>query len=739
MNVLEDPHPTLDELTQFNLGKLDDARTLEVEDHVATCVTCAQVLAQLPPDSLIRQLQHYHRAQSENAPSLVPPDDAVTLPPAAEQATIPHGKAPTCLCDAAEKKRERLPPELITHPRYQILERLGEGGMGSVYKAQHRLMNRPVALKIINSQLVNHPGAIERFHREVQAAARLAHPNIVAAHDAEQAGNVHFLVMEFVDGVNLHQVIQQRGPLPVAEACEYIRQAALGLQHAHERGMVHRDVKPHNLMLAEVCPADGGPKSGEPGHSQSSIRTPQSAVIKILDFGLANLASEAVGEGRYQDDAPSRAIPRQLTLSGAMMGTPDYIAPEQAVDAHAVDIRADIYSLGCTFYYLLTGQAPFQEGTVVDKIAAHAEREPAPLSTFRTDVPADVESILNRMMAKNPDARFQTPAEVAEALEHCSALTPLPEALAAPRGAPSRRPAALAVTAVACLFLLAAGIVVATDRGRLEIYSEVDDVRVVVKQDGQEVRLIDVKTGSQGNWLPTGRYELELVGGQNEVVLDKQNLVISRFGKVTAAVHYTGDQLGLIRSFSPSDQPITRDGIEPSEGGWKLTATSARTVRLFEVPDPKLKPGRFFYRAKLKTENVKGRAYLEMWVRVPGQGEFFSKGLYNALTGDNGWAECEIPFLLGPTDHPDLVKLNVTIEGGGTVWIKDIELHGRSDDNPVNGKGAARTPASLIDMHRQALLVDAITFTRSGYKATPRLFGRWLNLRGPDHLVGVYL
>jgi serine/threonine protein kinase/WD40 repeat protein len=284
-----------------------------------------------------------------------------------------------------------VPPELAQHPRYRVLALLGEGGMGAVYKAQHTHMDRLVALKVIRPALVTNPASLQRFQQEVRAAARLAHPNIVTAYDADQAGSLHFLVMEFVEGQSLADYLRRRGPLPVVEACAYARQAALGLQHDHEKGMVHRDVKPHNLMLT---------RQGE---------------IKILDFGLARL-------GRAD---PAEAGPKplgiedgtgQLTAMGTMMGTVDYIAPEQAIDAHAADILADIYSLGCTLYQLLTGHVVFPGGSVADKLVRHQKAMPVPLSHRRPDVPEGLIRLLQRMLAKEPGQRPQTPEEVAKAL-----------------------------------------------------------------------------------------------------------------------------------------------------------------------------------------------------------------------------------------------------------------------------------------------------------------------------------
>jgi serine/threonine protein kinase len=221
-----------------------------------------------------------------------------------------------------------VPPELARHPRYRAIRLLGEGGMGAVYLAEHRRMKRVVALKVINPKFLSHPGALARFQQEVRAAAQLDHPNIVAAHDADQADGLHFLVMEYVEGQNLADYLAEKGPLPVAEACDAARQAALGLQHAHERGTVHRDVKPHNLMRAP------------------------SGRVKVLDFGLARLAA-GPGDAAEDDEAPTAP---HLTGAGAVVGTADYIAPEQARDAHGADGRADVYGLGCTLYHLLAGR-----------------------------------------------------------------------------------------------------------------------------------------------------------------------------------------------------------------------------------------------------------------------------------------------------------------------------------------------------------------------------------------------
>ncbi len=291
-----------------------------------------------------------------------------------------------------------VPPELADHPRYRILQLLGAGGMGVVYKAEHRLMERVVALKVINRQLTARTRAVERFRLEVKAAARLHHPNIVTAHDAEQAADLHFLVMEYVDGISLAQLVEKRGPLPIEQACHLVRQVALGLQHAHERGMVHRDIKPHNLMVT---------RKGQ---------------IKILDFGLARFATES--SVLDQTDALPALLPEgSLTAASTVVGTPDFLAPEQARNSHEVDIRADLYALGCTLYFLFTGRPPFPGGSALEKLMKHWEAQPEEIA----NLPPEVAEILHKLMAKKPVDRYQTPAEVATALAPFARITPLAE------------------------------------------------------------------------------------------------------------------------------------------------------------------------------------------------------------------------------------------------------------------------------------------------------------------------
>jgi urea transport system substrate-binding protein len=281
----------------------------------------------------------------------------------------------------AEQIRKGLGKELLLGS-YVLVEPLGEGGMGTVFKARHRSLGRLVAIKIIRKDLLTNPNAVRRFQREIRAAAQVDHPNFAYAYDAHHARDTHFLVLEYVEGADLARLVKQQGPLPIEIACDYIRQAALGLQHAHERDLVHRDIKPGNLM---VTPA---------------------GVVKILDMGLAQL----------RETGPMFTTISELTPEGAVMGTPDYMAPEQARGGPEVDIRADIYSLGCTLYFLLTRQPPFPGGTMAQKLLAHQQQPPAPLRSLCPAASAGLAAVIRKMMAKDVACRYQTPAEVVQAL-----------------------------------------------------------------------------------------------------------------------------------------------------------------------------------------------------------------------------------------------------------------------------------------------------------------------------------
>lgn len=293
--------------------------------------------------------------------------------------------------------------------QYRILEQIGRGGMGRVYKAQHLTMQRTVALKVLSPDLLNTERAVDLFLHEVRAVAQLQHPNVVAAYDASAANGRYYLVLEYVDGPNLDQLVRHQGPLTVGLACDYLRQAANGLQCAHLLKMLHRDLKPANILVQ--------------WHGLTGENSP--GLVKVSDFGLARLAAPT---SNYHglNQAPGTIFTRDNTV----MGTPDYLSPEQSRSLHKTDIRSDLYSLGCTFYFLLTGSVPYPGGTALEKLIRHSTERPEPISTYRSDVPAAVVAILNRLMARHPDDRFQTPAELADALQPYAVGGPTPWACA---------------------------------------------------------------------------------------------------------------------------------------------------------------------------------------------------------------------------------------------------------------------------------------------------------------------
>jgi formylglycine-generating enzyme required for sulfatase activity/serine/threonine protein kinase len=361
-------HPADPILQAYGLGKLDDVSSASVSKHLERCDSCQRRVAELSSDEFLGRLQNA-QVKADKATSGWSPSASSSTEGAARPIVPPPPV-------------DTLPPELVDHPDYEIVRELGRGGMGVVYLVKNRLMGRLEVLKVIGRHLVERPGVVDRFLREIRSAAKLQHPNIVTAYTAMRLGESLALSMEYVDGLDLARTVKAKGPLPVVNACYFINQAALGLQHAHERGMVHRDIKPANLILAR----DG-----------------KKAIVKVLDFGLAKVTIEG------QVDAG-------LTREGQMLGTPDYIAPEQIRNAQSADIRADIYSLGCTFYYLLTGGPPFRGDHLWDVYQAHFSMDAQPLNLARPEVPVELAAVVAKMMAKEPGRRFQTPGEVARAL-----------------------------------------------------------------------------------------------------------------------------------------------------------------------------------------------------------------------------------------------------------------------------------------------------------------------------------
>ena len=439
--------PNRQHLLDYMVGKLDEPALDVVSQHVEQCGTCQSLLSTLD-DSADTVLLRLRRApvvtgfehepeyqQAVAAAKAVVPGAAAVIPPSAavvaawpsdedDQTLPPVHEATEQLAGVPESPAGDSPTEPLPElGDYELLEKIGEGGMGAVYKARHKKLKRIMAIKLLPKERLANPTALARFEREMEAVGAVDHPNIVRALHAGEYEGTPYLAIEYVDGLNLSELVTRVGPLRIADACELVRQTAVGLQHAHEQGLVHRDIKPSNLMLSGrrgplSVVADRanvtthyGPRTTDHG---------QQATVKILDLGLALLDS-------------GRPPGQEMTAAGTAMGTADYVSPEQVSDSHSVDIRSDIYSLGCTLYKLLSGQAPFvgpEYKNEFHKMMAHVQKTPPPISLLRTDLPPELTAIVQRMMAKEPDQRFATPAEVAAALAPLAAGADLPALLA---------------------------------------------------------------------------------------------------------------------------------------------------------------------------------------------------------------------------------------------------------------------------------------------------------------------
>ena len=349
--------PSDDQLLAFVPGKLAGPDADSIAEHLATCAVCQTRV------STLRQRLSDRKAEEK-------------APPAARAAGR-ESDSPTTL--VVREIRPRAPQRL---GEYELLRAIGRGGMGLVYLGRHVRLQRHVAVKVLPRLELADESAIVRMQRESAAAGRVRHPNIVYATDAGECEGVHYLVMEYVAGVDLSKLVAALGPLPAPEACEIIRQAALGLNHIAQCGLVHRDLKPSNVMLDDE------------------------GTVKILDLGLAR-----VHHNTLEDSEPTQA--------GYLLGTADYIAPEQIDSPHDADVRSDLYSLGCTFHKLLAGSAPFSgpdQNSVSRKVEAHRHAPPPAIRTLRPDVPEAVEQVLLSLLAKRPDDRCQSPQELAELL-----------------------------------------------------------------------------------------------------------------------------------------------------------------------------------------------------------------------------------------------------------------------------------------------------------------------------------
>ncbi len=372
------------------LGKLPAEALESIAEHVDGCRTCDSTLTAMDglTDPLVERLQGTRDSE------LPPPESELRRLMAMADGIVPE----------VSSSSGETPAETFSRlGNYELLEQLGKGGMGTVYKANHVRLKRIVAVKLLAPHRLGDPHAVPRFLREMEAVGKLDHPNIVRALDAGEADGNYYLAMELIEGADLKNLVRCHGPLAVADACELVCQAATAVQYAHAGGLLHRDIKPSNLM---VTPA---------------------GQVKVLDLGLARLQ---MVDSATADD---------LTAQGQVLGTADYIAPEQGLDSREADARSDVYSLGCTLYFLLAGQPPFndpEEDTFAKRVLAHVRSPVVPISEFRDDVPPPLVAALDRALAKAPDDRFATAGELADALLPFAAGSDLPRLIEKPIASP---------------------------------------------------------------------------------------------------------------------------------------------------------------------------------------------------------------------------------------------------------------------------------------------------------------
>ncbi len=641
-------------------------------------------------------------------------------------ADTPEGQCPKCMLQVGlgsepgapggtqpvtPPKPPPTPAELAKHfPQLEILEMLGQGGMGVVYKARQPRLDRIVALKVLPADASRDPAFAERFTREARALARLSHPHIVTVHDFGEAGGFYYLLMEFVDGLNLRQ-LEQAGKLSPSEALKVVPAICDALQYAHDQGIVHRDIKPENILVD---------KQGR---------------VKIADFGLAKLL------GRPPQD-------RSLTASQSIVGTPNYMAPEQIERPQEVDHRADIYSLGVVFYEMLTGELPIgrfappsqkvQVDVRFDQVVLRAlEKERERRYQQANDVKTDVETIAAGPAEAAPPIAESRAANTWEAVRRMVrgpaigllvtgifnwALMPVYVfiGLGISKGAGAvdlTFPIAMVLVAAASSFLIFAALKMkALEAYRVAVVGSILALMIspanfiglpigiwaLVVLTRREVReafrhkppypvsdrpalgapLAASPADRSRKWFFTTA-TVVLIGFGLIVLLAIGGLVLAMTLPALSRAKHRALQLNAahaetpaqpLKSFTTADATITPELTVTPDGGWSVECAEPQTIRLFEVTNPEVEQCILIYRAQLKSEGLTGRAYLEMRCQFPGRGEFFSRGLNDPITGSTDWTARETPFLLRPGEKPEVVKLNLVVEGRGKIGLRGVQL-----------------------------------------------------------------
>jgi serine/threonine protein kinase len=519
---------TRETLKRYLAGWIEQDECDKIEAHVVSCATCEQTICGLEsdPDTLVNFLRP--------KPEPTPGDDGKSnSDDAVLQYALAKAKSLRNQADASRSATVPEKPSKFVGP-YELIESLGNGSMGAVYLARHRQLGKQVAIKLLSPRPFRNDQFTARFQREIRAAGALNHPSIISATDAGQSDNVHFLVMEYIDGMDLSQLARLTGPFSIANACSLMHSVALGLSHAHAAGIVHRDIKPSNLMLS---------RSGQ---------------IKILDFGLAQIS--------LWDEASA-----ELTTVGQLMGTIDYMAPEQAERADSVDYRADLYSLGATLFKLLCGRAPLAatpDLSPLTKLRLLATTEPPSLSTLRPDAPAALVGLVSSFLARDPSMRPASAAHAAEMLAKFTSeadlsslmreaderavkepmrIAPPLTSLGAPEAATPAKTAARGgsgpflpwvATAAAFAFLFAAGVFITleTQKGQLVIESIDANVEIKVSKAGKVYDSVQLLPGANTTRLYAGNYEVSIGTGSDRFQLDRDTIEIKRGETVIARV-----------------------------------------------------------------------------------------------------------------------------------------------------------------------------------------------------------
>jgi serine/threonine protein kinase len=676
--------PSEHDLQQLLLGQMSDAQAEPLEEHLQGCDRCletasklhvqdtlAQVVraqagvVEIPTGELVANLME--RLEALRPTMAVSPQEVTVAAEGPVRTSSPSplpGSTTQVMYDFLEAPQA--PDELGRLGPYRIQKVLGAGGMGVVFQAEDPHLGRRVALKVMLPSLLSNPAARQRFLREAQAVAAIEHDHIVAIHQVGEEGGIPFLAMPLLKGESLEERLMREGKLPVDQVLRIGREVAEGLAAAHARGLIHRDIKPANLWL----------EGGEGMHADSAAPADFKRV-KILDFGLARPAG----------DSP------QITQPGAIVGSPAYMAPEQTRAGSAVDARADLFSLGCLLYRAATGELPFKGDDTMSILTSLALDDPPAPYQLDPHIPPALSDLIMQLLAKKPGDRIASAQEVMERIQGGATRERMrPES---EKTASSRSRSRLARIAIAAAVLLG-GLATwqfgpaiyrfVTDQGVVIIETKADDVQVTVRQGGEVIEILDPQTHRQVT-LHAGQYQLELPPEQgargltlktNEFTLERGGRVIVEV-KVEPVVRKTtaSGEARVFHVFHSSARTLTQDGVTSEEGAWRISGNNegaTRQVRLFEVPVKDLDDCTVILRASMKSASLTGRAYLEMWCHFADGQEYFSKGTQNPIQGTTGWSSYQIPFFLKPGQLPDLLKLNVVIEGKGTVWIKDLKL-----------------------------------------------------------------